>query len=496
MRRASPLAHPHGDTFAIGVAACVLACLASPGLASPPPLPVPITSQDDSGAEVSTGGFLSSLERSNFLLGNLFGLRSALSPYGISIALQETSEVLGNVTGGTRTGADYDGLTQMVMQLDTQRAFGWYGGLLNVSALQIHGRNLSADDLATIQTSSGIEADRATRLWEAWYDQRMLLDDRLDVKVGQQSVDQEFIVSPNGAYFLNTIFGWPTLPSYDLPGGGPAYPLSALGVRVRYRPTNPIAILVGVYNGSPASTNIGNAQQADASGTSFPLNRGPLVLAELQYVYPALGAMVEPGEGAPLGHTYRLGAWFDDEAFDDVRYDADGVPLASPITSGLPRRHSGNVSIYAVADQMVWRKNDNPNRSISVFGRVMGAPQGDRNLIDFSASGGVVYHDPIFGRPDDTLAIGFGYAHVSGSITETDRDVNIFDDASGGPGNQPVRTSETFVEATYQYQLRPWCQLQPDVQYMIRPGAGVVDLDTGARVRNELVLGLRTNILL
>ncbi len=464
--------------------------LVTPVLASPPPLSVPITSQDSTGTEVSTG-FLSSLERSNFLLGDLFGVRSALSPYGISVALQETSEVLGNPIGGTRTGADYDGLTQAVLQLDTQRALGWHGGLLNISALQIHGRNLSADDLGTIQTSSGIEADRATRLWEAWYDQRLLPEDRLDVKLGQQSVDQEFIVNPNGAYFLNTIFGWPTLPSYDLPGGGPAYPLSALGARLRYRPVNPVAILVGVYNGSPASTNLGDAQQANASGTSFPLNRGPLVLAELQYVYPALGAMVEPGEGAPLGHTYRLGAWFDNETFNDVRYDAAGTPLASPGSSGLPRQHDGNLSIYAVADQMVWRKSDNPNRSVSVFGRVMGAPQGDRNLIDFSANGGVVYHDPIFGRPDDTLALGFGYAHVSGSITSADRDVN----ALTGAGT-PVRTSETFVEATYQYQLRPWCQLQPDAQYIIRPGAGVLDPSTGGQVRNELVLGLRTNILL
>ena len=484
MRRVGVLGWGRRCGVVLAVAEAAL-MTAAPLRASPPPLSVPVTAQDSSGPTVSAGGFLSSLERSNFLLGDLFGLRSALSPYGVSIALQETSEVLGNVTGGTRTGADYDGLTQAVLQLDTQRAFGWYGGLLDISALQIHGRNLSADNLSTIQTSSGIEADRATRLWEAWYDQRLLPEDRLDIKIGQQSVDQEFIVNPNGAYFVNTIFGWPTLPSYDLPGGGPAYPLSALGVRLRYRPVNQVAVLVGVYNGSPASMNVGDAQQADASGTSFPLNRGPLVLAELQYVYPALGAMAEPGEGAPLGHTYRLGAWFDDEAFGDVRYDAAGVPLASPDSSGLPRQHEGNVSVYAVADQMVWRQGDNPNRSVSVFGRVMGAPQGDRNLIDFSANGGVVYHDPIFGRPDDTLGVGFGYAHVSGSITAADRDVNAFNP----PGDQPVRTSETFVEATYQYQLRPWCQVQPDVQYIIHPGAG-------AGVRNELVLGLRTNILL
>ena len=40
------------------------------------------------------------------------------------------------------------------------------------------------------------------------------------------------MVSQNALLFVNTMFGWPMVPSADLPGGGPAYPLSALGVRV------------------------------------------------------------------------------------------------------------------------------------------------------------------------------------------------------------------------------------------------------------------------
>ena len=166
------------------------------------------------------------------------GAAHALAQYGISFAIQETSEVLGNVTGGAQRGAAYDGLTQMALQLDTQRAFGWHGGTFNVSALQIHGSNLSASNLLTLQTASGIEADRATRLWELWYQQKFLDEDRLDIKIGQQSLDQEFMVSQNAGYFVNTMFGWPMVPSADLPGGGPAYPLSALGVRLRARPSS------------------------------------------------------------------------------------------------------------------------------------------------------------------------------------------------------------------------------------------------------------------
>ncbi len=165
--------------------------------------------------------------------------------------------------------------------MDTQRAFGLNGGTFNASALQIHGGNLSASNLYTLQTASGIEADRATRLWELWYQQKF--GDALDVKLGQQSLDQEFMVSQNASYFVNTMFGWPMLPSADLPGGGPAYPLSALGVRARAHVSDTVTILAGVFNGSPVANNTGDPQLRNPYGMSFPLNGGVLAIAELQY---------------------------------------------------------------------------------------------------------------------------------------------------------------------------------------------------------------------
>src|SRR5579883_54671 len=57
-------------------------------------------------------------ERAN-LLGDIGGLRPALQNVGISVTLQEIDEVLGNVTGGIHTGADYDGLATTSLSLDT-----------------------------------------------------------------------------------------------------------------------------------------------------------------------------------------------------------------------------------------------------------------------------------------------------------------------------------------------------------------------------------------
>jgi porin len=431
------------------------------------------------------------VSRSNYLLGDMWGLRTLLSRFGMSFALQETSEEFGNVRGGVKQGFEYDGLTQMVLQLDTQRAFSRYGGTFDASALQIHGRNLSADNLGTLQTASGIEADRATRLWELWYQQKFLEEDRLDIKIGQQSLDQEFMVSQNASYFVNTMFGWPMLPSANLPGGGPAYPLSALGVRVRIRPIDSLTVLAAVFNGSPAANNSGDAQQRNASGTSFPLNGGALAIAEIQYAYPSLGTMVRADESEPLARLYKLGIWYDTERFADLRFDNSGRSLADPGSTGIPQTYRGNYAVYAVADQMVWRSFEEPDRTINVFLRATGTPESDRNLIAFSLNAGLTFHEPFRHRDNDTFGIGMGYAKVASHASGLDRDTRFFSGSFF-----PAREAETYLEATYQYQATPWWQLQPSVQYVFHPGAGVLNpSQSGQTIRNEAVFGIRTNIL-
>jgi porin len=475
-------------------AICITAWAWVGSAAAAPPL-VSVPTEPDafqpSRPEGGPFGFLSAVSRSNYLLGDMWGLRTLLSRFGMSFALQETSEEFGNVRGGVKQGFEYDGLTQMVLQLDTQRAFSRYGGTFDASALQIHGRNLSADNLGTLQTASGIEADRATRLWELWYQQKFLEEDRLDIKIGQQSLDQEFMVSQNASYFVNTMFGWPMLPSANLPGGGPAYPLSALGVRVRIRPIDSLTVLAAVFNGSPAANNSGDAQQRNASGTSFPLNGGALAIAEIQYAYPSLGTMVRADESEPLARLYKLGIWYDTERFADLRFDNSGRSLADPGSTGIPQTYRGNYAVYAVADQMVWRSFEEPDRTINVFLRATGTPESDRNLIAFSLNAGLTFHEPFRHRDNDTFGIGMGYAKVASHASGLDRDTRFFSGSFF-----PAREAETYLEATYQYQATPWWQLQPSVQYVFHPGAGVLNpSQSGQTIRNEAVFGIRTNIL-
>lgn len=430
--------------------------------------------------------------RSN-LLDDAGGLRSTLGRYGITFGIQDINEGWGNVSGGIRRGASYDGVTLMSVGLDTQRAFGWQGGTFNISAWNIRGRNISTDNLLNLQTVSGILASPTTRLWEIWF-QQSFLDGRFDVKIGQQSLDQEFMVSQYSGLFLNTVMGWPMVPSADLYAGGPAYPLSSLGVRLRTQLGGGFTALGGVFQDNPPGGPFDADSQLLGStrwGGNFNLRTGALFIAELQYTrnQPRTGDM-DYGTGAHgLPGTYKIGMWIDTAAFPSPRFDNTGLSLADPASTGIAGTLRNNFSIYGVVDQMIWRPSDDSPRSVGVFARIMGAP-GDRNLINFSVNAGVALKAPLPGRDDDSFGVGFGIAKVSPSAAALDSDTAFFSGSSF-----PVRGSETFIEVTYQIQATGWWQLQPDFQYVFNPGGGIQNPNNPAqRVGNEAIFGLRSTV--
>ena len=139
-------------------------------------------------------GFLTGIIKRDTLLGDAGGLRTWLGRYGISVTLTDVSDVLGNVSGGIDKGATYNALTTLTVQMDTQKAFGWEGGTINVSGLQIRGRSLSTFYLDNLQTVSGIAAQPTTRLWEIWYKQAFA-DGAFDVKLGLLSFCPALVIS-------------------------------------------------------------------------------------------------------------------------------------------------------------------------------------------------------------------------------------------------------------------------------------------------------------
>src|SRR4029079_14694627 len=101
------------------------------------------------------------------------------------------------------------------------------------------------------------------RLWEHWYEQKFF-DGKVSLKLGQLSVDQDFIVpeyytSLASLSFLNQTFFFPTMAFnvYDqpyFPVGNHALaatPYAAPGARVRFDFCPSFYAQAGVYDGNP-----------------------------------------------------------------------------------------------------------------------------------------------------------------------------------------------------------------------------------------------------
>ncbi len=456
---------------AAGLAILVLRS-ASAGAQPVPPAPserqAPTPGQTSGESEADGSGLW---ERSN-LLGDIGGLRTLLGNYGVTLGLSETGEVLGNPTGGRKQGVAYEGLTEMGLGIDLAKAVGLQGGLLNVSAFQIHGRGLTINDIDSLSLVSSIEADRSTRLDELWY-QQSLLAGRLDIRVGQLAADQEFMIDQYAGVFINEGFGWPTLPSVDLPSGGPAYPFASTGARLRARPTEGTTVLLGVFNGDPAGPGSGDPQLRDRSGTNFGFNGGAFVIGEVQF------AMNQGENAGGLPSTVKLGAWYNSNAFTNQFFADQGAITPS---------YRGDWSLYALLDQLVFRPEGGKDTGLGIFARAMGAPA-DRNLVSIFVDGGFSYKGP-FGRDGDTIGLAVEWAKISGDAAAADAAL-----AASTGGRFPVRTAETVIELTYQAQLAPWLQVQPDFQYVFNPSGGILNPNgSGKIVTSAAVFGLRTNV--
>lgn len=359
----------------------------------------------------------------------------------------------------------------------------------DASLLQLHGHSITNDHLLALHTASGSEGLPATRLWELWYDQQVF-SPNLDIKIGQQSVDQEFLTAHYASVFVNNSLGWPVMPSNDLYAGGPSAPLSSLGVRLRARLGANLTALVGVFDDNPPGGPF-NADSsvlgAEATGTRFNLGTGALWMAELQLHMHQQPAKACNDLSCGLPGTLKLGLMYDSASFPDQRFGADGLSLANPASSGVARMHRGNLMGYALASQMLWRDATDEQRSLGAFVRVMTGPS-DRNLVDYAVDAGLDLQSPLPGRDHDQLALAYSYAHISASASALDADTALF---TGQP--YPRRSGESMVEATYLAEVSPWWVVQPDFQYIVKPGGGTTVAGVGsARLGNEMIFGLRS----
>jgi porin len=410
--------------------------------------------------------------------------RDALAARGFEFGLKYIGEALSNTSGGLHRGTIYEGKLRFAVDADLDKAFGLTGLTFHANAAQLHGHGIDQYNTGAIMPVSNIEATPTTRLFEMWV-QQSLLDDKFNFRLGQLGADQEFMTRNWAKIFINNSFGWPALAIADLPSGGPAFPLSNLGLRLTINPSDYLSLLAGIFDGDPAGPQgpfaSPDPQARNPDGLRFRLNDPPFVIAEAQVKYSVEG----------LSGTVKTGGWRHFGRFADQRWGIDFLSLADPNSIGVASQRRGDFGVYALIDQQIGRIAGDPNKGAGFFARATAAPN-DRNLVNFYADAGVSFNGLAPHRPDDLCGVAIGYARVSNGARRRDYDNTAFSNPLA-----PIRSGEALVEASYIANVAPGWTLQPDLQYIRRPGGNIPDSrdPTGARtLRNALVIGLRTLI--
>jgi porin len=409
-------------------------------------------------------------------------LPNSLERWGVKFAATYITDALVNTTGGVRPGAGLEGRLNLAVDIDFGKAGGAKGLSFHGNVFAIHGDQFTERNLQSFMAASGIEGLTTVRLFEAWFEQKML-NDRFSLRAGQMSADAEFIATKFSDVFTNATFTWPASNATNLPSGGPATPLAAIGARLRAKLTENITGMIAVYDGDPAGPGEGNPQQRNRYGLNFRVNDPPLVLGQIDFDWSDKLGKNTPG-------VLKVGGFRHFGDFRSVRFASDGLTLADPTSNGMSATFRGDSGVFAVIEQKVAAKANDENRGIGFFARAVISPP-DRNTIDIYADAGFQASGWFDARPNDKFGIAVAYAHVSNAAQALDRDFQLFQ----GP-RFPVRSFEALATAAYAYEIRSGWMLQPNAQLLARPGGGASDPTKsdmqGRRLGTTLVLGLRS----
>jgi porin len=139
---------------------------------------------DDKPADPDTGE--STIEEKTLGL-----LPNPFQKYGVKFAATYIGESLGNLSGGLKRGAIYEGRLNLAVDVDLQKLVGADQLTFHANIFQIHGGGLSRGSLQNLFVVSGIEALPSTRLYEAYFEKQWG-NKRVSVKAGQLAADSDF----------------------------------------------------------------------------------------------------------------------------------------------------------------------------------------------------------------------------------------------------------------------------------------------------------------
>ncbi|MDP3242533.1 MAG: carbohydrate porin [Reyranella sp.] len=408
------------------------------------------------GEPAATNPGLSSWLRGQYMTGDWNGTRSDLEAKGVTLRAHHIAESAANPIGGLKQGAAYTEQVDAGADFDLEKLIGWPKAKLHVTFTQRAGQSLAANTIGSyISVQEIYGAGQNVRLAQLSYEQ-LLLEDRLQIKLGWLHASDDFATSPIYCYFQNN--GFCGQIAIVVNSGFTIYPTGSWGGMAKVNLSDEVYVQTGVYEVNPTLAAPANGFKLGISGAT-----GVIMPAQLGW-QPRLGA-------AGLKGHYRLGGY----------YDTSDVPYLGSPPGGKQALARGRWGFYVQADQMIYRTAPGSDRGLTAFAVIAyGAP--GTAMLEYIGQLGLLQRGTFADRDDDTIGLAVSYSKVSSTLAAAQNAANAV-----APGSVGVQSAETTIELNYRAQLTPWFSLMPNVQYVIRPN-GVTTIP------NAFVLGLQVKL--
>lgn len=378
------------------------------------------------------------------LTGDWNGKRTGWADNGASFFGYYNAIAAANVSGGNESDSSYAGDLFVGAKFDLGKLWGWDSTLITISGIDRHGRSVDAavgGQYSVMQLVGGQNAF----LYELNVEKKFV-DDALSFKVGRLSATDDFVGSPYYGYSLNNaVNGQIRAVLFD--GVMTSYPFAVWGGRVKYQPSEEFYFSLGAYQLSD------DIFDRDDQGVDFRIagNDGLSIFTQAGWS-PKL-------DGRPANFFVGINnAWFRMN-----RFDSDGIS-------------NHFVRFYGHADYQVFAEGPDSKEGLVAFMTLAYTAQEDIAVIPFQTTLGLHYKGLFPERGNDSTVFFATFGKFSNDFATERRAVG-----AGDPSHEIV------LELGHRFELGGFSYIQPDVQYIIRPGG------TG-RTDNALVIGAQFGI--
>ncbi|GBQ29205.1 carbohydrate-selective porin B [Gluconacetobacter sacchari DSM 12717] len=402
--------------------------------------------------------------------GDWGGVQPWLQNHGVYVALGLYEGISGNVSGGKRQSYTLAGQVGATVDIDWQKLLGagaWSDDLwLHTLAVNGNGQNLSrlfGDNGNQVQQIYGARGNVVAHLVWAYFE-KSWLHHKVDLAAGWIPTGTFFNNSPWVCSFMNVWLCGNVTPTKYL-AGGRDWPSGNIGTVLRLMPNPQVYVMGGLFAVSPHSYNGG------ISGWAWGQDNLGKLATEVE-----VGWIPEFGPNHLIGH-YKVGALYDNSRYDDLYDDGHGQPWI--VTGRLPRRQSGQTSVWVLADQMLIRNGEGPMNGLVLTGQYSYA-DGKTSQMNHHLVAALLDTGALWGRPLDSVGINVQWANFSRSAILSQEAAAAhglpFRGANFGTP-YGIQGHETIYEAFYSVHLMTGVSLQPDFQYVNHVGGTTVFKD-------------------